>query len=150
MGNSFQIYIVSRLFSNTSRVPVLRNMVADYLLSRLVTLAVQNSLLTIIMHYSRVSTPPSRMYSAATAVLLNELLKGFISLIIAFTRLDHPTSHADASFNMPGTPSLWSPRTVLSRFRTLGKEIFSPDCWKLSIPAILYGASETWSHSHPC
>jgi UDP-sugar transporter A1/2/3 len=30
------------------------------------------------------------------------------------------------------------PRTLLCRFRTLGKEVFSPDCWKLSIPAILY------------
>ncbi|KII88411.1 hypothetical protein PLICRDRAFT_110757 [Plicaturopsis crispa FD-325 SS-3] len=75
----------------------------------LVTLAVQNSLLTIIMHYSRVSTPPSRAYSAATAVLMNELLKGSISLAIAFTRIE--------PFPM---------------------EVFSADCWKLSIPAILY------------
>jgi UDP-sugar transporter A1/2/3 len=101
----------------------------------LVTLAVQNSLLTIIMHYSRVSTPPSRAYSAATAVLLTELLKGFISLVIAFARLDR---HADASYTMLGTASSWNPQTILSRFRTLGKEVFSPDCWKLSIPAILY------------
>jgi UDP-sugar transporter A1/2/3 len=33
---------------------------------------------------------------------------------------------------------------MVARFRTLGKEIFSPDCWKLSIPAILYGAFETY------
>lgn len=86
------------------------------------------------MHYSRVSIPPSRAYSAATAVLLNELLKGFISVVIAFIRLDRTTSYSDSM------PSLWNPRTMLSRFQTLGKEIFSPDCWKLSIPAILYGA----------
>ena len=47
---------------------------------RLVTLAVQNALLTIIMHYSRVSIPASQAYSAASAVLLNELLKGLSSL----------------------------------------------------------------------
>lgn len=110
-------------------------------LLRLVTLAVQNSLLTIIMHYSRVSTPPSRAYSAATAVLLNELLKGFISLVIAFSRVDRTISHPDASFGTLGatTHSPWNLRTIISRLRTLGREVFSTDCWKLSVPAILYG-----------
>jgi UDP-sugar transporter A1/2/3 len=103
---------------------------------RLVTLAVQNSLLTIVMHYSRVSIPRSRMYSAATAVLLTELLKGFISFLVAFAYLDHTTSDPDAFVS---TTSLWNPQTTLSRFRALGKEIFSHDCWKLSIPAVLYG-----------
>ncbi|KIJ69314.1 hypothetical protein HYDPIDRAFT_80759 [Hydnomerulius pinastri MD-312] len=87
----------------------------------LVTLAVQNSLLTIIMHYSRVSIPPSQSYSAPTAVLLNELLKGAISLAIAFTNIDRSTSYTS------DTPQLGI---------TTG--LFSPDCWKLSIPAILY------------
>ncbi|KZP04560.1 nucleotide-sugar transporter [Athelia psychrophila] len=100
----------------------------------LVTLAVQNSLLTIIMHYSRVSTPPSRAYSAATAVLLNELLKCSISLVIAFSRIDRAVGATD-SFD---APSPWSPRSILARSRALGKEVFSRDCWKLSIPAILY------------
>ncbi|KDQ33061.1 hypothetical protein PLEOSDRAFT_1091306 [Pleurotus ostreatus PC15] len=75
----------------------------------LVTLAVQNAALSIVMHYSRVSTPPSRSYSPAAAVLLNEVLKGSISFVIALWRV----------YSNPS-------------------EVFSPDCWKLSIPAILY------------
>ena len=104
----------------------------------LVTLAVQNAMLTLIMHYSRVSAAPSRTYSAAAAVLLTELLKGSISLAIAFTRLD---SYAP-QYNPNGSQtsgSLWNPWVWLSRFRRLGKEVFRSDCWKLSIPAILYG-----------
>lgn len=109
----------------------------------LITLAVQNALLTIIMHYSRVSIPQSQAYSAASAVLLNELLKGTISLCIAFFRLEdqelkyphspHPQKH-------PMVQAKQGTRSFISRCRRLGKEIFSPDCWKLSIPAILYGA----------
>ncbi|KAI0362080.1 hypothetical protein OH77DRAFT_1515392 [Trametes cingulata] len=98
----------------------------------LVTLAVQNALLTLIMHYSRVSTAPSHTYSAASAVLLTELLKGSISLTVAFLRLDY------CSPSSPSGSSLWNPRVLLYRFRRLGKEVFRPDCWKLSIPAILY------------
>ncbi|KAI9064420.1 hypothetical protein FKP32DRAFT_1603213 [Trametes sanguinea] len=98
----------------------------------LVTLAVQNALLTLIMHYSRVSAAPSHTYSAASAVLLTELLKGSISLTVAFLRLDY------CSPSSPSGSSLWNPRVLLYRFRRLGKEVFRPDCWKLSIPAILY------------
>jgi hypothetical protein len=104
-------------------------MSADQLNDRLVTLAVQNALLAIIMRYSRVSTPPSQAYSAAAAVLMNEVLKGSISLAIAFARVDVA----------PNSGSFLNPRHILSRFRRLGKEVFSSDCWKLSIPAILYG-----------
>ncbi|CAE6419148.1 unnamed protein product [Rhizoctonia solani] len=149
----------------------------------LVTLAVQNASLTIIMHYSRVSTPANRTYSAASAVLLNELLKGSISLLIALFRIDdqtHKTSRpevislmsggGDLDDDSPTTPMIkakaqgrnflghrstgsGSIRGVLSsqlrrstslltrlwcKFRRLGREVFSPDCWKLSIPAILY------------
>jgi hypothetical protein len=93
-------------------------------------------MLTIIMHYSRVSTPTSRVYSAATAVLLNELLKGSISLAIAFCRIDSP---AQSSHVFDSPQASWAPRTLLFRLRRLAKEVFSPDCWKLSIPAILYG-----------
>ncbi|PIL23984.1 transporter [Ganoderma sinense ZZ0214-1] len=96
----------------------------------LVTLAVQNALLTLIMHYSRVSTAPQYTYSAASAVLMVELLKGFISLTVAFLRLD--------TLSGASNTSLWNPRVLLYRFRRLGKEVFRPDCWKLSIPAILY------------
>lgn len=101
----------------------------------LVTLAVQNAMLTLIMHYSRVATAPSQTYSAAAAVLLVELLKGSISLCVAFTRIDL-YSPSYLSNDQPQSP--WSPTVILARFRRLGKEVFRPDCWKLSIPAILY------------
>ena len=70
------------------------------------------------MHYSRVSTPPSKSYSPASAVLLNEILKGSISFGIALWRL--------------------SKSDVPRPFNQLLCETFSPDCWKLSIPAVLY------------
>ena len=70
------------------------------------------------MHYSRVSTPPSQSYSPASAVLLNEILKGSISFGIALWRV----SRLD----------------VRRPFNQLLHEVFSPDCWKLSIPALLY------------
>ncbi|KAG6866981.1 hypothetical protein C0991_003897 [Blastosporella zonata] len=93
----------------------------------LVTLAIQNSMLTLIMHHSRVSTPPSRTYAAATAVLMNEVLKGLISFVIAYLRIDDPSQPAGLSWAARGR-----------RLRKLANGIFSPDCWKLSIPAILY------------
>ncbi|KAI0831291.1 nucleotide-sugar transporter-domain-containing protein [Trametes gibbosa] len=111
-------------------VPTICGMPLKYV--SLVTLAVQNALLTLIMHYSRVSSAPSHTYSAASAVLLTELLKGFISLTVAFVRLDY------CSPNSSSGSSLWNPRVLFYRFRRLGKEVFRPDCWKLSIPAILY------------
>ncbi|KAJ3801361.1 nucleotide-sugar transporter [Lentinula aff. detonsa] len=98
----------------------------------LVTLAVQNSMLTIIMHYSRVSTPSSRMYSAATAVLMNEVLKGSISLLIAFCRIE--SSSSAESLLSTGI----RPRVFMHKFRKLSRDVFSADCWKLSIPAVLY------------
>ncbi|KAI9510274.1 nucleotide-sugar transporter-domain-containing protein [Russula earlei] len=84
----------------------------------LVTLAVQNAALSIVMHYSRVSTPPSQSYSPASAVLLNEILKGSISFGIALWRL--------------------SKSDVRRPLDQLLRDTFSPDCWKLSIPAVLY------------
>ncbi|KAJ7063386.1 nucleotide-sugar transporter-domain-containing protein [Mycena amicta] len=103
--------------SMTPAVPSLWGMPLKYL--SLVTLAVQNSLLTLIMHYSRVSTPPSSAYSPATAVLTTEILKGSISLLIAFSRIETSSSEP-------------------SRIKRLASDVFSQDCWKLSIPAILY------------
>ncbi|KAL1743696.1 nucleotide-sugar transporter-domain-containing protein, partial [Schizophyllum fasciatum] len=101
----------------------------------LVTLAVQNAALSIVMHYSRVSTPPSQSYSPASAVLLNELLKGTISFVIALVRVQRHRSERD------GTPysrrSPWDTAWGASLAQVCG-EVFSPDCWKLSIPAILY------------
>ncbi|KAI0797463.1 nucleotide-sugar transporter-domain-containing protein [Abortiporus biennis] len=93
----------------------------------LVTLAVQNAALSIVMHYSRVSIPASEAYSPATAVLLNELLKGSISFIIALMRVLNSSDAAGRS--MVG---FWI------AFRRVCREVFSVDCWKLSIPAILY------------
>ncbi|KAJ3822024.1 nucleotide-sugar transporter-domain-containing protein [Lentinula raphanica] len=98
----------------------------------LVTLAVQNSMLTIIMHYSRVSIPSSRMYSAAAAVLMNEVLKGSISLLIAYCRIE--SNIGTESLLLPGL----QPKVFLSKFKKLSRDIFSADCWKLSIPAVLY------------
>lgn len=79
------------------------------------------------MHYSRVSIHPDLAYSPATAVLLNELLKGSISLLIAFVSSPHfrnPRSNVFAQ--------------VPVALHSLFFAIFSPDSWKLSIPAILY------------
>ncbi|WVQ73939.1 hypothetical protein IAR50_003520 [Cryptococcus sp. DSM 104548] len=111
----------------------------------LITLALQNALLTIIMHYSRITASPNRTYSAAAAVLANELLKGTISLFIALKRIDKDmtTSPPPALYSEKGgeddnrlikLPSLLH----ASRLRTLSAAIFSPDCYKLSVPAILY------------
>lgn len=103
----------------------------------LVTLAVQNAALSIVMHYSRVSTPPALSYSPASAVLLNELLKGSISFVIALARVrdvaDQDWSRKSLGGIIASLPYPWT-----SSFQQLCGEIFSLDCWKLSIPAILY------------
>ncbi|EJU05324.1 hypothetical protein DACRYDRAFT_113478 [Dacryopinax primogenitus] len=149
---------------NDSATPTVCGMPLKYV--SLFTLAIQNALLTIIMHYSRVSTPPSQAYSAAAAVLVNELLKGGISLAIALMRIDSEMSRTTFDANgVPHTPITKSKKLsnggpiVLTngspfaisrvmyalsparwhlRLRRLRREIFSQDCWKLSIPAILY------------
>ncbi|KAG6812412.1 hypothetical protein H0H92_002988 [Tricholoma furcatifolium] len=121
--------------SSKDDVPKIFGMPLKYV--SLVTLAVQNAALSIVMHYSRVSTPPSLAYSPAAAVLLNEILKGTISFIIALSRQRevsetpwHRKSFLDVicSLPYPGTRP----------FLSLCGEIFSRDCWKLSIPALLY------------
>ncbi|KAG5636281.1 hypothetical protein H0H81_008536 [Sphagnurus paluster] len=93
--------------------------------------------LSIVMHYSRVSTPPALSYSPASAVLLNEILKGSISFLIALSRVREVAEtpwHRKSLWGIicalpyPGTKPFWS----------LCGEIFSSDCWKLSIPALLY------------
>ncbi|KAF8205615.1 nucleotide-sugar transporter-domain-containing protein [Mycena galopus ATCC 62051] len=103
----------------------------------LVTLAVQNAALSIVMHYSRVSTPPALSYSPASAVLLNELLKGGISFLIALARVpqvaERPWQRMSFWDVVRELPYPWT-----SPFWWLCGEILSPDCWKLSIPAILY------------
>ncbi|EIW60215.1 uncharacterized protein TRAVEDRAFT_118484 [Trametes versicolor FP-101664 SS1] len=93
----------------------------------LVTLAVQNAALSIVMHQSRVSAPAAQSYSPATAVLLNEMLKGAISFVIAFLRVAYASDASHLGF------AGW-----FFALRRVCQEIFSPDCWKLSIPALLY------------
>jgi len=84
------------------------------------------------MHYSRVSIPPDQAYSPATAVLLNELLKGSISFMIAFCR-SPVFSQPLLTHRRPPANQLW-----LTALTDLYAEVFSPDAWKLSIPAFLY------------
>ncbi|KAL5532861.1 hypothetical protein ACEPAF_4635 [Sanghuangporus sanghuang] len=103
----------------------------------LLTLAIQNAALSIVMHYSRVSTPASRSYSPASAVLLNEILKGTISFIIAFARTPSaPPIGLNPRRSSRGLAR--APASCIGRLSRLSGEIFAPDCWKLSIPAILY------------
>ncbi|KAJ7029311.1 nucleotide-sugar transporter-domain-containing protein [Mycena alexandri] len=103
----------------------------------LVTLAVQNAALSIVMHYSRVSTPPAQSYSPASAVLLNELLKGLISFFIALARVpsvsQQPWHRMSFSQILGALPYPWTPP-----FIALCADVLSADCWKLSIPALLY------------
>lgn len=138
------------------------------------------------MHYSRINVAPGHSYSAATAVLVNELTKGTVSLLIALRRIDdelqalppsaRPSSsvittdektlayppvspvrttkpdsserdtkqHGLASLPANVSSLRQSPLHALlncdwrARFAQVRKEVFSPDCWKLSIPALLY------------
>ncbi|SCZ96595.1 BZ3500_MvSof-1268-A1-R1_Chr4-4g07461 [Microbotryum saponariae] len=130
----------------------------------LVTLTCQNSALTIVLHYSRIRVPADRMYSAAEAVLLNELLKGSISFSIALynTLRSQPLSSSRAGayspvattdedsfsdvaaskeFHQQHAPTwqeLCAVPKILNAAQQTGRDIFSSDCWKLSIPACLY------------
>jgi UDP-sugar transporter A1/2/3 len=74
--------------------------------------------------------PPAggHRYFASTAVLLNEVLKLLVSTVIAYR---------DTAANMGGSASA---STVA---RTLYKEVFSGDSWKLAIPAALYTFQNT-------
>ncbi|ORY32920.1 nucleotide-sugar transporter-domain-containing protein [Naematelia encephala] len=101
------------------------------------------------MHYSRITTAPSKTYSAASAVLLNELLKGIISVIVALRHIDQEMSQATPSYVSPlseketkilhqiPSPSFTS-WFQASRLRNLSNQVLSPDCYKLAVPAILY------------
>jgi UDP-sugar transporter A1/2/3 len=115
-SRAFPLFAPSHLFSpRLTRFPP----------SSLITLAVQNAALSIVMHYSRVSTPPSQSYSPASAVLLNEILKGLISFSVAVVRV----------FNSRDSPYH---KSLPLSIRHVCHEIFSTDSWKLSIPAVLY------------
>ncbi|KAH7323050.1 putative UDP-galactose transporter [Stachybotrys elegans] len=90
----------------------------------LITLVFQNSVLILIMHYSRIMpyAGPHR-YFTSTAVFLNEVLKLAVSLTLAI----YETSQTLA----PSTPA-----TVL--FEQIYNAVFAGDGWKLAIPAALY------------
>ncbi|PLW24307.1 hypothetical protein PCANC_27005 [Puccinia coronata f. sp. avenae] len=139
----------------------------------LLSLTIQNSLLTILLHYSRTGSS-NKVYSAPVAVLLSEILKSLISFLIALinsiraNRLHHihhhhhhhhpsSSSSSSSSSSLPHHPAAdhpldhpkSEPYHVHTRPRTLSSilfsqiklnllAIFSRDCWKLSIPAILY------------
>ena len=132
----------------------------------LVTLAVQNAGLSILMRYSRVSDP-EHSYNPASAVLLTEILKASISLYTAYKRTDDNTlntnreDHLSPLFpkkkksflgNLPVKSSSTSNKRRISlslkddlrpsetklKAKILAAQVFSRDSWKLSIPAILY------------
>ncbi|KAF1977608.1 nucleotide-sugar transporter [Bimuria novae-zelandiae CBS 107.79] len=90
----------------------------------LVTLVFQNSMLILIMHYSRIMPPVNGLrYHTSTSVFLNEVIKLGISATVALY---------DIAKNLPpGTPA-----TVL--FSNLLSTVFAGDSWKLAIPAALY------------
>lgn len=101
------------------------------------------------MHYSRVSVAPDKVYSAASAVLLNEMLKGIISFAIAFIRTKPVLDTSRGYDLLPSTPTTpapsvrspmrcSSPASYVYRLRHLLAQIASADSWKLSIPALLY------------
>jgi len=94
------------------------------------------------MHYSRVVTSPRQVYSAATAVLMNELTKGIISFAIALARIEDPAAdkftRGHGHLKTQTTTQNFSPAQLLRRAQSVLREVFSTDCWKLSIPAILY------------
>lgn len=102
----------------------------------LVTLAVQNASLSIVMHYSRVSTPAHLSYSPAAAVLLGEILKGSISFVIALWKAYQADLHISSRKSFPGFLTSIFPWS--GPFRQVCSDVFSADCWKLSIPALLY------------
>ncbi|KAJ2856406.1 UDP-galactose transporter Gms1 [Coemansia asiatica] len=79
----------------------------------LVVLTVQNSLLVLIMRYSRVST--TEHYYTSTAVLLSEVTKLLVCLYLSFRETSEGATAA-----------------------SLGKEILGGDSWKMLIPAGLY------------
>lgn len=91
-------------------------------------LTLQNSLLILIMHYSRVMPPVNgERYFTSTAVFLNEVIKLAISLTLAL--YDIATHPKTSSFESP---------TAAGLFGELGRAVFTGDSWKLAIPAVLY------------
>lgn len=83
----------------------------------LITLVVQNSALALVLRYSRLI--PGTPYLTSTAVVMCEVIKLLCCLVIYF-KYEHGT---------------YKPT---GERKELMKEVFSPDSWKMSIPAMLY------------
>ncbi|KAJ2006675.1 UDP-galactose transporter Gms1 [Coemansia thaxteri] len=83
----------------------------------LVVLTVQNSVLVLIMHYSRIVS--NVRYYSSTAVLLNELVKFFVCLYISSRESMHEN---EGRFEI----------------RRVYQDIMGGDSWKMLIPAGLY------------
>ncbi|EAA30954.1 UDP-galactose transporter Gms1 [Neurospora crassa OR74A] len=95
----------------------------------LITLTFQNSALILIMHYSRIMTPPGdHRYFASTAVLLNEVIKLAISLTCSI-------------YEVSNTLAPQTPLTVI--LEQIYNSVFAGDGWKLAIPAVLYTLENT-------
>ncbi|KAK3987463.1 hypothetical protein QBC44DRAFT_400097, partial [Cladorrhinum sp. PSN332] len=90
----------------------------------LALLVLQNSVLVMVMHHSRNSpTGTQQRYLASTAVLLVEIVKLVASLILA--------AYDTYTTSNPSTP----PSKIIVH---LYHSTFSPDSWKLVVPAALY------------
>ena len=86
----------------------------------------QNSLLILIMHYSRIMPPVNgQRYFTSTAVFLNEVMKLAISLSMALYEIATNSRTSESS-------------TAAGLFSELARAVFTGDSWKLAIPAMLY------------
>ncbi|KAI9610357.1 hypothetical protein H4Q26_006496 [Puccinia striiformis f. sp. tritici PST-130] len=113
----------------------------------LISLTLQNSLLAILL----TNDPQHQVYSASAAVLLNEILKCSISFLVALSshhdhEIDSPFSSApkisvspfEQDFQNWKLNSRSYSRMIIDHSKQILIEIISTDCWKLSIPAVLY------------
>lgn len=90
----------------------------------LVTLTIQNTVLILILHYSRIMPLiAGQRYITSTAVFMNEILKLSVNLTAAL---------ADQARTL--SPS--KPATAL--FSDVMASVFTGDSWKLAVPACLY------------
>lgn len=86
----------------------------------------QNSLLILIMHYSRIMPPVNgQRYFTSTAVFMNEVMKLAISLSMAL-------------YEIATDPQMMDNSTAAGLFEKLARAVFTGDSWKMAIPAMLY------------
>ncbi|KAF2724758.1 nucleotide-sugar transporter [Polychaeton citri CBS 116435] len=78
------------------------------------------------MHYSRVMPPVNgQRYFTSTAVFMNEIIKLALSLTMAL-------------FELASREQFPQTATATALFGKLSRAVFSPDSWKLAVPALLY------------